>query len=215
MKSKIIMAFVFMASLTQAQVTVNWSSFPGGVGIATDTLNYVYTANWDYNPAGDITLTKRNTAGTIVWETAYNNTDNTLHEVATWVEIDNAGDVLVSGTIRSGFSSPVNAASVLMKFDSLGTILWRVVYESSFDGSSTTKCLVDANNNIYVLGIGTGPNGQVTKVKKFSPQGTSMWDYFDASAGGAPITFKFTPDNNIIIIHRTIPETLTAILKLI
>jgi hypothetical protein len=58
-----------------------------------------------------------------------------------------------------------------MKFDSLGTLLWRVVYESSFDGSSTTKCLVDANNNIYVLGIGTGPNGQVTKVKKFSAQG--------------------------------------------
>jgi hypothetical protein len=214
MKNKIIMAFMLMASLTQAQVTVDWSSFPGGVGIATDTLNNVYTANWDYNPAGDITLTKRNAAGNILWETAYDNMDNTKHEVATWVETDNAGDVLVSGTIRSGFSSPVNAASLLMKFDSLGTLLWRVVYESSFDGSSTTKCLVDANNNIYVLGIGTGPNGQVTKVKKFSPQGTTMWDYFDASAGGAPINFKFTPDNNIIIIHRTITGNINGYSKI-
>ncbi len=214
MKNKIIFALMLVSSITQAQVTVDWSSFPGGVGIATDTLNYVYTANWDYNPAGDITLTKRNAAGTIVWETAYNNTDNTLHEVATWVETDNAGDVLVSGTIRSGFSSPVNAASLLMKFDSLGTLLWRVVYESSFDGSSTTKCLVDANNNIYVLGIGTGPNGQVTKVKKFSPQGITMWDYFDASAGGAPITFKFTPDNNIVIIHRTITGNINGYSKI-
>jgi hypothetical protein len=214
MKNKIIIAFMLMASLTKAQITVDWSSFPGGVSIATDTMNNVYTANWDYNPAGDITLTKRNAAGNILWETAYDNMDNTKHEVATWVETDNAGDVLVSGTIRSGFSSPVNAASLLMKFDSLGTLLWRVVYESSFDGSSTTKCLVDANNNIYVLGIGTGPNGQVTKVKKFSPQGTTMWDYFDATAGGAPINFKFTPDNNIIIIHRTITGNINGYSKI-
>jgi hypothetical protein len=214
MKNKITIALMLMVSLTQAQVTVDWSSFPGGAGIATDSLNNTYTANWDYNPAGNITLTKRNSAGNIVWETAYNNTDNTLHEVATWVETDNAGDVLVSGTIRSGFSSPVNAASLLMKFDSLGTLLWRVVYESSFDGSSTTKCLVDANNNIYVLGIGTGPTGQVTKVKKFNALGVPLWDYFDASAGGAPINFKFTPDNNIVIIHRTITGNINGYSKI-
>jgi hypothetical protein len=214
MKSKIIMAFMLMYSLSQAQATIDWSSFPGGVGIATDTLNNVYTANWDYNPAGDITLTKRNSAGTILWEEAYDNTDNTLHEVATWVETDHAGDIIVSGTIRSGYSNPVNAASLLMKFDSLGTIIWREVYESSFDGSSTTKCLVDANNNIYVLGLGTGPNGQVTKVKKFNSYGASVWNYFDASAGGAPINFKFTPDSNIVIIHRTITGNINGYSKI-
>jgi hypothetical protein len=203
MKNLILIAAISISTLSKAQVTIDWSSFPGGVGIVTDTMNNVYTANWDYNPAGDITLTKRNAGGNILWENAYNNTDNTKHEVATWVEIDHHGDVIVSGTIRSGFSNPVNAASVLMKFDSLGTLKWRVVYESSFDGSSTTKCLVDINNNIYVLGIGTGLNGQATKVKKFDEMGVSMWDYFDASAGGAPINFKFTPDNHIVIIQRT------------
>lgn len=205
---------MLMASLTKAQITVDWSSFPGGVSIATDTMNNVYTANWDYNPAGDITLTKRNAVGNILWETAYNNNDNTQHEVATWVEIDNAGDVIVSGTIRSGFSNPVNAASVLMKFDSLGTLKWRVVYESSFDGSSTTKCLVDANDNIYVLGIGTGPSGQVTKVKKFNALGFTVWDYFDATAGGAPINFKFTPDNHIVIIQRSITGNINGYAKI-
>ena len=204
---------MLLCLIAQAQVTVDWFNFPGGVAIATDPSNNVYTANWDFNPAGDITLTKRNSLGAILWDASYNNTDNTRHEVATWVETDNAGNILVSGTIRSGISNPVNAASVLMKFNSAGTLLWRVVYESSFDGSSTTKCLIDANNNIYVLGIGTGPNGQVTKVKKFNSSGVSVWNYFDSGIG-APVTFKFTPDNKILIVHRGITGSLNGFSKI-
>lgn len=213
MKNKILAAFIFLCTIANAQVTVDWFNYPGGVGIATDSANNVYTANWDYNPAGDITLTKRNPGGTILWDATYNNTDNTTHEVATWVETDHAGNILVSGIIRSGFSNPVNAASILMKYNSSGTLLWRVVYESSFDGSSTKKCLVDANNNIYVLGIGTGPNGQVTKVKKFNSAGVSVWNYFDTGIG-APITFKFTPDNNIVIVHRGITGSINGYSKI-
>jgi len=87
------------------------------------------------------------------------------------------------------------------------------VYESSFDGSSTTKCLIDANNNIYILGIGTGPNGQVTKVKKISSSGLAVWSYFDSGIGG-PITFKFTPDNKIVIVHRGITGSLNGYSKI-
>lgn len=195
------------------QATADWYNFPGGVSIANDAANNTYTANWDYNPAGDITLTKRNSSGLVLWNAGFDNTNINLHELATWVAVDNNNDILVSGTIRSGFSNPVNAASVLMKFNSAGVLLWRVVYESSFDGSSTKKCLVDANNNIYVLGIGTGPNGQVTKVKKFNSAGVSVWNYFDVGIG-APITFKFTPDNKIVIIHRGITGILNAYSKI-
>ncbi|HMT29589.1 MAG TPA: hypothetical protein PKD91_09950, partial [Bacteroidia bacterium] len=213
MKYSLFIYLMLLCLIAQAQVTVDWFNFPGGVAIATDPSNNVYTANWDFNPAGDITLTKRNSLGAILWDASYNNTDNTRHEVATWVETDNAGNILVSGTIRSGISNPVNAASVLMKFNSAGTLLWRVVYESSFDGSSTTKCLIDANNNIYVLGIGTGPNGQVTKVKKFNSSGVSVWNYFDSGIG-APVTFKFTPDNKILIVHRGITGSLNGFSKI-
>jgi fibronectin type 3 domain-containing protein len=204
---------MLMGSITYAQVQIAWFNYPGGVSVATDASNNVYTANWDYNAGGDITLTKRDAAGNILWEVPYNNTDNTKHEVATWVETDGAGNILVSGTIRSGYSNPVNAASLLMKYNPAGTLLWRVVYESSFDGSSTNKCIVDANNNIYVLGIGTGPIGQVTKVKKFNSSGVSVWNYFD-TGGGAPITFKFTPDNNIVIVKRSITGIINAYSKI-
>lgn len=213
MKAQIITLLVLISSITQAQVVVDWFNFPGGVGIALDLQNNSYTANWDYNPAGDITLTKRDTAGNILWEESYDNTDPNRHEVATWVEIDSAENIIVSGTIRSGFSNPVNAASLLMKFSPTGDLLWRVVYENSFDGSSTKKCLIDAQDNIYVLGIGTGPNGLVTKVKKFDSSGVSLWDYFDSGIG-APVTFKFTGDNTIVISHRSITGILSGFSKI-
>ena len=213
MRKLIFFALMSMVLKTNAQVQVAWFNYPGGVSVATDASNNVYTANWDYNAGGDITLTKRDAAGNILWEVPYNNTDNTRHEVATWVETDNQGNILVSGTIRSGYSNPVNAASLLMKYSPAGTLLWRVVYESSFDGSSTRKCLVDANNNIYVLGLGTGPTGQVTKVKKFNSSGASVWNYFDSGIGG-PITFKFTPDNNIVIVHRGITGSINGYSKI-
>jgi len=213
MRKLMILALMSLVLPIKAQVQIAWFNYPGGVSVTTDASSNIYTANWDYNAGGDITLTKRDAAGNILWEVPYNNTDATRHEVATWVETDGMGNILVSGTIRSGYSNPVNAASLLMKFSPSGTLLWRVVYESSFDGSSTKKCLVDANNNIYVLGIGTGLNGQVAKVKKFNSSGASVWNYFDAGIGW-PVTFKFTPDNNIVIVHRGITGSINGYSKI-
>lgn len=207
----LILCFLFGDSFSQA--TIEWYNYPGGVAVATDLTNNIYTANWDYNAAGDITLTKRNAAGSILWNASFDNTDNTRHEVATWVETDYEGNILVSGTIRSGFSNPVNAASLLMKFSPLGILLWRVVYESDFDGSSTRKCLVDSGNNCYVLGIGTGTAGQVTKVKKFNAAGLSVWNYLDTGIG-APVNFKFTPDNHILISHRGLTGSINGYSKI-
>lgn len=202
MKKIITSLIVLGFNFSFAQVSVEWSNFPSGVALGLDSLENVYTAYWDSNPAGDISIVKRNSSGSVVWEVVYDNTDTTRHEMATWIETDNQGNVLVSGTIRSGFSNPVNTNSILMKFNSAGTLLWRVVYESDFEGSSTRKCLVDANDNVYVLGIGMDTSGLVTKIKKFSSSGETLFNYFDAG-NGAPFNFKFTPDNNLIIIHRS------------
>lgn len=196
------------------QTVVEWANYPGGVAVAADGSNNVYSPYWDYNPAGDITLTKRNAAGSILWEVSYNNTNNSRHEVATWVDTDSQGNILVSGTIRSGYSNPVNANSLLMKYDPSGNLLWRVVYETDFDGSSTTKCLVDAQDNIYVLGFGNSGTGMVAKVKKFSSGGTALWSYFDNAGIGKPINFKFTPDNSIVISARSIYGILSGYAKI-
>lgn len=202
MKPLLLLLTVF-AQVGYAQATLLWHQPTRGVAIATDSADHVYTVDWDQNPAGDIDLTKHDALGTFLWRVTYDNTNATRHEAATWVETDNDDNILVSGTIRSGFSSPVNANALLMKFDSSGTLLWRRVFESDFDGSSTKKCLVDANNNIYVLGLGTGPSGIVTKVKKFSSDGDALWSYFNAAGIGAGQNFKFTPDHHLVIWGRS------------
>jgi fibronectin type 3 domain-containing protein len=214
MKTFLILFLTLLSSAMYSQVQLAWYNYPGGVAVATDASNNVYTANWDYNPGGDITLTKRDAAGNILWEVPYNNTDPTRHEVATWVETDGAGNILVSGTIRSGYSNPVNANSLLMKFDPSGNLLWRVVYETDFDGSSTRKCLVDSENNIYVLGLGNSGTGIVTKVKKFSPDGTALWSWFDNAGIGAPQNFKLTPDNQLLISGRGITGSINGYAKI-
>lgn len=203
MLQKFTLAFILSANLVSAQVSVDWYNYPGGAALASNSQYDVYSVNWDANPGGDITLTKRDSSGVILWETFFDNTDLTRHEAATWVETDYLENIIVSGTIRSGFSNPVDAASIIMKFDTSGTLIWRVVYESTFDGSSTRKVLVDAQNNIYVLGLGTGINGIVTKIKKFDPAGVPVWSYFDTSGIGYPLNFKFTPDSNLLVIARS------------
>lgn len=186
------------------QATVDWYDFTGGVGIALDQDNNSYAAHYDYNPAGDIYLTKRNQQGSIIWQVKYDQTDNTKWEQATYVDTDRDGNIFVSGTLKSGYSSPVNAASIIMKFDSSGTLLWRQVYETSFDGSSTKQCLTDASGNVYILGLGMGASGLVTKIKKYDAAGNPVWNWFDNVGIGAPLRFKFTPDSNLVISARAV-----------
>lgn len=201
---KKIMAFLFLmlSGTLYSQVSVGWVKDTAGISIALDSLNNVYTIYYEYNPAGDIYLIKRNSQGIYQWQTKFENTDNTRFEAATWVATDRLGNIIVTGTSYSGYSNPVAAASIVMKFSPTGQLLWRRVYESSFDGSYTRRCLVDEANNIYVLGMGSGGTGFVTKVKKFDPDGNTIWNYFDSYGIGAAVNFKFTPDNAILIIGR-------------
>lgn len=214
MKIFSLLSGVLLSVAAHAQVTTEWVNYPGGVSIATDAMDNVYTVNWVYNPGGDIILSKRNSSGTVLWETAYDNTDSTKHEVATWVETDSTGNAIVTGTVRSGYSNPVNANSLVMKFDPSGQLLWRAVYENYFDGSYTKKALVDAQDNIYVLGMGSGPAGLVATVKKFAPDGTALWSYFDSAGIGAPVNFKLTPDNHILIAGRAIYGSVNGYAKI-
>src|SRR5689334_20402036 len=108
MKPLLTIAALGLASAASAQSsTTFWVNDPGSDSIAADAQENVYSVRWDYNPGGDIYLAKRSAAGALQWEVRYDNTDSTKHEVATWVDCDSAGNVLVSGTVRSGFSSPV------------------------------------------------------------------------------------------------------------
>lgn len=214
MKKILILIISVIPFLSEAQGTLDWNQPTRGVAIALDNQNNSYVTDYDYNPAGDISLTKRDPQGNLLWSTSFNQTDNTKWERASWVETDNAGNAVVVGTLMSGYSNPVVAASIIMKFDVSGNLLWRQIFDGPFDGSSTNKCIIDASNNIYVLGTGVSPNGLRTRVKKFDATGAVLWDYFDNYGVGAPINFKFTPDNHIVIAGRGVTGNINGYSKI-
>ena len=207
-------ALLLLPVLGHAQVTVDWAQEPGGVAVAGDWKGNVYTVRFDSNLAGDILLIKHNSSGVLQWTASYDQTDNTKWDKAVWVTCDPAGNAIVCGTLMSGYSNPVNAASILMKFNPAGDLLWRVVYDSAFDGSSTRRCLVDGSGNIYVLGLGMGPGGLVSRVKAFNPDGSARWDWFDSQGIGAAQHFKFAPDQAILIYCRGITGSINGYAKL-
>lgn len=204
LRQLLILVLSLWPAAAVAQVQIAWNQPTSGVAVALDSGDNVFTARYEYNPGGDITVTKRDPLGALVWSVSYDQTDNTKWDKATWLAADPSGNVLISGTVMSGYSNPVNAASILMKYSPTGQLLWRNVYETGFDGSYTKKCLVDETGNIYVLGMGSGPAGYVTKVKKFAPDGTALWSYFDADGIGAPVNVKFAPDGDLVIAARAI-----------
>lgn len=185
-----------------AQVELAWSDLPGGVAVARDAGDHVLTARWDYNPAGDIYVARRSPDGTLLWEVRFDNLDSTRHEVATGVAVDSAGHALVSGTIRSGYSNPVNAASLLMKFSPDGQLVWRRVFGSDFDGSSTVRVLVDDQDRAYTVGLGVGPAGLVASVRQFAADGSPGWVWFDTAGIGRPWHAKRAPGGATLVAAR-------------
>lgn len=202
------------AAAVRAQVHVDWVQPTRGVAVAVDSAGNVCTVDFEQALGAEMTITKRTAQGDLLWQASHDQTDPTKWEQATWLVTDGDDHVVVTGTLMSGYSNPVNAASIVMRLDPDGALLWRHVYETSFDGSRTQRCLVDAANNVYVLGMGSGPSGYVLKVKKFSPDGTPVWTWFDDAGIGAPVNFKLTPDDHIVITARAIIGSINGYAKI-
>jgi uncharacterized repeat protein (TIGR01451 family) len=198
-----VLAFAGAASGVFAQ-TLAWSVPPRGVAIAADAAENVFTVDWDYNPAGDIYLTKTAPNGVTLFTVRFDNTDATRHEAATWVDTDSAGGAYVSGTIRSGYSNPVNANALLMRFAADGRLLWRRVLGTDFDGGSTVKVLRDADDNAYVLGLGPTPAGVRSRIHKVAPDGTVLWMWYDFAGIGAPVNLKWGANGNLVVAARAV-----------
>lgn len=205
MKAVPVWCWVFVGAVAgecAAQPTVRWASEPGGVAVATDAAENIYSVRWDYAPGGDIYLARRDKSGVLQWEARHDQTDTTRHEVATAVATDSAGDIVVSGTVRSGYSSPVNANSLLMKFSASGQLVWRLVDGQDFDGASTRRVLINTKNQIHVLGLGPGPQGMTSRLRRFSPAGELLWSWSDSVGIGAPLTLKAAPGGDWLVSAR-------------
>jgi uncharacterized repeat protein (TIGR01451 family) len=186
-----------MSSSVHAYIATEWTSNPGGLAIATDASDNVYTAHSDINPGSEINLTKRDSAGNTLWVASAPNID-VGYEVANWLSIDNNGNIIVTGILQGGsFENRTNRAGLVMKFDPAGNLLWSQNFDGIDNGSYTRTNRVDSNNNIYVLGVG---NGIIAKVKKYAPNGTLRWSYGDIGTLTYPYNLNITLQNNVLVM---------------
>lgn len=195
MKKIAPLTLLFLASSIQAAITTEWSLDPGGAAIATDTNNHVYTVHSDANPGSEIKLTRRDPAGNNVWLASAPNI-TTGYEMANWVSVDNQGNIIVTGTLQGGsFANRTNRAGLVMKFDAAGKLLWLKRFDGLDNGSYTRKHGLDAENNIYVIGVG---KAGIAKVKKYAPDGTLQWSYGKPGTLATPYGLSITPDNHVL-----------------
>lgn len=203
MKRTLLLAALALAGLACSAQTLTWSVQPGGVAVAADAAENVFTVLGEAQPAGDIRLTKTSPAGVTLFTVRHDNTDSTRQELATWVETDSTGGAYVSGTSRAGSaSSPVDANGLLMRFAADGTLRWRRIVGSDFDGGSTLRVLRDAADNAYVLGIGPTPAGQRARVHKYAADGTLLWTWFDLAGVGTPLNLKWGANGHLVVPAR-------------
>lgn len=192
--------------IASGQASVSWIQNTNGVSVAVDNSNNVFTVNNQTTPGGDIYLTKRNSGGTQLWQAHYDNTDSTKFEKAVYVETDNLGNAIVIGTISGLAATAGGNGGIVMKFDPAGNLLWRNIFENAAPGTYTKKCIIDASNNIYIL-YGTMGNtlSNSLKVRKYSPDGTLIWNYAGTSSTSVqtPVNIKFTRDNFIVVSGRS------------
>ncbi|MFZ5549112.1 MAG: hypothetical protein ACOZJX_10495 [Pseudomonadota bacterium] len=202
MKTLLALKLLALVAGSAAAQTLTWSVPPRGVAIAADAAENVYTADWEYNPGGDITLTKTSPWGVTLFSARHDNTNLTRMDAATWVETDSAGGALVSGTVLSGFSNPVPANALLMRFAADGTLLWRTIIGDDFDGGSTFRVLRDAQDNAYVLGLGPTPGGARSRIHKVTPDGVATLFWYDTLGIGLPANFKWGRDGSLVVAMR-------------
>ena len=81
-----------------AQVALDWQAATGGVAIAVDANDNVYTLDYTYALGAEMDLTKRAPNGGLLWVASHDQTDPTKWEKATWVATDTHDNVIVTGT---------------------------------------------------------------------------------------------------------------------
>ncbi len=189
-------------NLTAQTVTTDWvvnnfSGFPVGVMIGLDHSDNVFVTG----QSGDHTriITKKyDTNGNLIWERFYTIPD--LAVVATWLSMDNSGNVIVTGYRHNFSSNPVESGLLTLKYDNNGNLLWDRLIPGTW--AFAVRSIVDQSGNIYVTGRAwqyTATYDFVTV--KYAPDGTQLWfDTFDQNGGfHTPASMDLDQNGNLFI----------------
>ena len=117
-----------------------------------------------------------------------------------WVVAAPNGDFVAIGHNQDSHGRPI--ASTMVRYDSNGTLLWRVDFSGGFFPSAA-RLLIDAAGNAYVASSATGSG---LFVQKYSPSGALLWSQQDTIGGGYAIasSLAFSPDEADVAVTGSI-----------
>ncbi len=156
------------------------------VKIAVDSSGNVYVAGYtavgSSNPTDptfnnhDFVVVKYDSSGNQLWAPTFDNTNSTdSDDEPTGMVVDNAGNVIVTGSSCSGFSANT-CAYLTVEFNSSGGTAWNNLYggTNAGDYDQAVGVSLDGAGNAYVTGRTSGSSDDITTIK-YDTAGNQSW----------------------------------------
>lgn len=144
-----------------------------GVDVKTDSAGNIYCcAAWNNGSDYDYRVAKYTTAGVLIWQKFYNGPPGNKDDVPTALELDNSGNVYVTGSSWGNGGALLDYAT--LKFDNIGNQLWVTRFNNGLI-DAPTALRVDNSGNIFVTGASaSNPNNSNIATIKYSPVGVQL-----------------------------------------
>lgn len=180
----IIFILLFSCCSVFAQITQEWVSFYNGpindedlaFSVAVDGSGNVYVTGLSWsNTERDFATIKYNSSGVQQWVQRYNGPGNHQDESYA-VQVDNSGNVYVTGRSRTGTTSETEDY-VTIKYSSSGVQQWLQRYNGPGNGRDWPgPMLIDGSGNVYITGrsMGNGTNFDYCTIK-YNTSGVQQW----------------------------------------
>lgn len=129
----------------------------------------------------------------------YYSENNTMDNIPSTLDANN--NVYVTGYTHNG----TNRDITVLKYDSLGTLLWNQFYGSVSGDDEGTSIKVDPTGNVYVAGY-TYVSGQLDLfTAKYSSTGTQLWanTYDVNSADDKAVDIEFDSSGKVYVLATT------------
>ena len=161
--------------------TVQWSRYFGingedtGNAIAIDSSDNIYIVGTNVisgTGTREMSLSKFNSSGTLVWERELTSTGYNTYGVS--LAVDSSDNPVITGYTNALGQGGTDI--IIAKYNSSGTIQW----QKSFGGSNNEEAkgmAIDSSDNIYVGGFtqSEGAGAQDALVAKFNSSGDLQW----------------------------------------
>ena len=173
---------------------INGDDKPAAIGIDPDGFIYVTGASIGNSTQYDYYTIKYDSEGNEVWAHRYNELPDSSSDKATGLDIDQSGNVYVTGTSTD---RELNNDIVTVKYNSAGDILWTERYSYTREsGDEALFISLDDPEAVYIGGRCRSILLDDIMIVKYDSAGVLQWDYFFPCPGGAEFLEGIAVDND-------------------